>query len=209
MPGGTMDLLTAYRRSLYGFTQRVAQVRPHQWSAPTPCVDWDVHALVQHLVERDLRTPPVLEGATPEQVESRFRGDLLGDDPAAAVLAAAAAAADAVAVPGAMKRTVRLSVGDAPATEYVYQLLADHLVHTWDLAVAVGVDPRLDPDAVRLCAGWFADREDVYRAGGAIGPRVPVPVTADPQDRLLGAFGRDPRWSAHGEERGAAPAWAR
>lgn len=189
-----MDLLTAYRRSLFGFTQRVAQVRPHQWSAPTPCVEWDVRALVNHLVGEDLWTVPMFEGATIDEVGNRFEGDLLGEDPATAATGAATAAEAVVAAPGAMKRTVRLSFGDTPATEYVYQLLADHLVHTWDLAMAVGVDPRLDPDAVRLCANWFADREDVYRAGGAIGPRVPVPVTADPQDRLLGAFGRDPNW---------------
>mgnify|MGYP001351422529 CR=1 FL=1 len=190
-----MDLLTAYRRSLFGFTQRVAQVRPHQWSVPTPCVEWDVRALVNHLVGENLRTVPLLEGATPEEAGDGLTGDLLGDDPAAVATTAATAAAAAVAAPGAMKRTVRLSSGDVPATEYVYRLLADHLVHAWDLAVAVGVDPRLDPDAVRLCAGWFTDREDVYRAGRAIGPRVPVPVTADPQDRLLGAFGRNPNWS--------------
>ena len=59
-----MDLLTAYRRSLFGFTQRVAQVRPHQWSVPTPCVEWDVRALVNHLVGENLRTVPLLEGAT-------------------------------------------------------------------------------------------------------------------------------------------------
>src|SRR5690606_31634596 len=161
------------------------------------------------VVEQNMRTPLTLEGDMPEQVADRFRGDLLGDDPATAATVSAAAAADAIAVPGAMKRTVHLPVGDVPAAEYVYRLLADHLVHTWDLAVSVGVDPRLDPDAVRLCAFWFADREDVYRADGVIGPRVPVAATADPQDRLLGAFGRDPRWSAQGEDRGLTPAWSR
>jgi uncharacterized protein (TIGR03086 family) len=191
-----MDLVTAYRRSLAEFTGRVAQVRPDQWSAPTPCADWDVRTLVNHLVNEDRWTVPILAGATIAEVGDRFDGDLLGDDPAASAADAARQAEDAVTAPGAMDRTVHLSFGDTPAPEYIYQLLADHLVHSWDLAAAIGADPRLDGDAVGFCAGWFTDREDMYRAGGAIGPRVPVPEEASTQDRLIAAFGRDPGWKA-------------
>jgi hypothetical protein len=45
--------------------------------------------------------------------------------------------------------TVQLSYGPGQASEYVYQLAADHLVHSWDLAVAGGQDPRMDPDGWR------------------------------------------------------------
>jgi uncharacterized protein (TIGR03086 family) len=189
-----MDLVTAYRRSLAGFTERVAQVRPDQWPEPTPCDDWDVRALVNHLVNEDLWTPPLVEGRTIAEVGDRFDGDLLGDDPAGSAARAARQAEDAVAAPGALARTVHLSFGDAPATEYIYQLLADHLVHSWDLAVATGSDPRLDDGAVGVCADWFADREDVYRGAGVIADRVPVPEPASAQDRLIAAFGRDPAW---------------
>jgi hypothetical protein len=78
----------------------------------------------------------------------------------------------------------------------VHQLFADHLIHGWDLAAAVGADRRLDPELVDLCAAWFADREDTYRSAGAVGARVEVPVGASAQDRLLAAFGRDPAWAA-------------
>ena len=50
--------------------------------------------------------------------------------------------------------------------EYVHQLAADHLVHGWDLAVATGGDTRLDPALVAEVAGWYADREDLYRQAG-------------------------------------------
>jgi uncharacterized protein (TIGR03086 family) len=191
-----MDLVTAYRRSLAGFTARVGQVRPEQWSGPTPCAGWDVRTLVNHLANEDLWTAPLLAGATIAEIGDRFDGDLLGADPAASATAAAQQAEAAAAAPGALEREVHLSFGDAPAAEYLHQLLADHLVHAWDLAVAIGADPRLDPAAVELCAGWFAGREDMYRVGGVIGPRVPVPDGASTQDRLLGAFGRDPAWRA-------------
>ena len=45
-----MDLIDLYRRSLAQFADRVRQVRPDQWSAPTPCSDWDVRGLVNHVV---------------------------------------------------------------------------------------------------------------------------------------------------------------
>jgi uncharacterized protein (TIGR03086 family) len=87
---------------------------------------------------------------------------------------------------------VHLSFGDTPAEEYVRQLFADHLIHGWDLAVAIGADRTIDPEALRECQDWFADREKLYRDSGVVGPRVDVGPDASPQDRLLAAFGRDP-----------------
>ena len=65
--------------------------------------------------------------------------------------------------------TVHLSYGDEQPAEYVRQLAADHLVHAWDLAAATGGDRTLDPELVDEVAAWFAEREELYRAGGAVG----------------------------------------
>ncbi|GHJ48730.1 TIGR03086 family protein [Catellatospora sp. TT07R-123] len=191
-----MDLLTAYRTSLDGFTQRVGEVGPEAWAEPTPCPDWNVNELVNHLVGEDRWTPPMFGGSTIADVGDRFSGDLLGDDPHTAAVDAAWQARQAVEAPGALDRTVFLSFGETPATEYLHQLTADHLVHTWDLAAAAGLDRRLDPDAVAFIAAWFADREREYRHAGVIGPAVAVPADAGPQDRLIAAFGRDPAWTS-------------
>lgn len=188
-----MELFELYRRSLAGFTNRVRLVEPGQWGAPTPCRDWDVRELVNHVVGEDRWTAPIFAGATIAEVGDRFDGDLLGDDPAGSATAAADEAEAAVAEPGALDRIVHLSFGDTPAEEYVSQLLADHLIHGWDLAVATGSDPRLDPEVVAACAAWFTEREDSYRQSGAIGPRVETD-SGDPQDQLIAAFGRDPAW---------------
>ncbi|MEV4415055.1 TIGR03086 family metal-binding protein [Catellatospora sp. NPDC049609] len=190
-----MDLLNGYRASLAEFTERVAQVSPQQWAEATPCPDWDVRALVNHLVGEDRWTVPMFAGARIADVGDRFSGDLLGDDPAAAAADAAREARAAVTAPGAMDRVVHLSFGDAPGSEYAYQLTADHLIHAWDLAVAIGVDPTLDPAAVKVVADWFTAEEQAYRGAGIIGPRVDLPDGADAQDRLLAAFGRDPGWA--------------
>jgi uncharacterized protein (TIGR03086 family) len=187
-----------YRRGLREFTDRVGQVRPDQWTGPTPCAGWDVRALVNHLVSEQRWSVPLFAGATIAEVGDRFEGDLLGTDPVGAALDAAEQAGRAVAEPGALERTVHLSFGDVPGLEYGRQLIADHLVHSWDLAVAIGADARLDPAAVHACAQWFVEREDLYRLGGAIGPRVEVAADRPEQDRLIGAFGRDPDWAPPG-----------
>ncbi|QOC92872.1 hypothetical protein D0Q02_03580 [Micromonospora craniellae] len=101
----------------------------------------------------------------------------------------------AAASPGALARTVHLSAGDTPAEEYLHQLLAEHLVHGWDLAVAIGADPRMDADAVAECARWFTGTVGDYRRDGLVHDRVGVPAQADEQDRLIAAFGRYPGWA--------------
>jgi hypothetical protein len=72
------------------------------------------------------------------------------------------------------------------------QLAADHLVHTWDLARALGLDPTLDPAATAVVRDWFTDNEPLYRQAGLIGPRVEVAPGSTAQDELLGMFGRTP-----------------
>ena len=184
------ELVDLHRRACAAFGARVKAVGDADWSRPTPCADWDVRELVNHLVVEDLWTPPMMDGRTIEEVGDAFDGDQLGDDPSSAWDRAVAGAEEAVAAPGAVDRTVHLSFGDTPAREYVMQLLADHAVHAWDLATAIGADDRLDPQLVDAIATWFDDREELYRSAGVIGDAVEPADAGDPQARLLARFGR-------------------
>ncbi|MEO6714765.1 MAG: TIGR03086 family metal-binding protein [Mycobacteriales bacterium] len=185
-----MDVVEMHRRSLAYFAEQTSSVRQEDWSAPSGCGEWTVRELVNHVVVEDLWTAPLLEGKTIADVGDRYDGDVLGEDPRQAYADAAAAAAAAAGQPGAMDVTAHLSFGDVPGSEYTMQLFADHLIHGWDLARAVGGNDTLDPELVSACAAWFDDREDMYRGGGAIGPRVDVEDDADPQTVLLARFGR-------------------
>jgi uncharacterized protein (TIGR03086 family) len=188
-----MDLDTLYRRTIDVWTDRVNAVGPDQWEGPTPCDGWSVRDLTNHVVGEDLWTVPLVEGGTIEEVGDRFDGDLLGDDPVRTALEAAAAATAAVGARLPQGGTVQLSYGAEQVGEYVHQLAVDHLVHAWDLAVATGGDSTLDPELVAEVQAWFADREEMYRGGGAIGPRAES--RGGPQSDLLAAFGRDSDWS--------------
>jgi uncharacterized protein (TIGR03086 family) len=137
-----------------------------------------------------LWAPPLLAGSTVAEVGDQFDGDVLGTDPKAAWTVASAEAVRAAEADGAMDRTVHLSFGDFPGRDYALQLFADHLIHAWDLACAIGADEHLDPELVDPCATWFAAVEDAYRSAGAVAERPPVPAGADAQTRLLAQFGR-------------------
>src|SRR4051794_8510106 len=186
-----MDLDTLYERAVAGWTAQLAHVDASQWGRQTTCTDWTVRDLVNHVTGEDLWAVPLVQGSTIEEVGDRFDGDVLGDDPGATSRAAATAAVTAIGSRLPDGGTVHLSYGEEQVEEYVRQLVADHLVHGWDLAVSVGASPRLDPEVVAEVAPWFAEREELYRSVGAVGPRTGT--YDDPQDDLIAGFGRDPR----------------
>ena len=132
--------------------------------------------LVHHVVEEQRWAPPLFAGATIAEVGDRFAGDLLGADPVATLDEASRAALAAAEAPGALDRTVHLSFGDVDAAEYAMQLAADHLIHAWDLAVALGERP----DA--RCRGGDGD-PGLVRTGGA-------PLPRGGADRAQGAAAR-------------------
>ncbi|HEV7758789.1 MAG TPA: TIGR03086 family metal-binding protein [Acidimicrobiales bacterium] len=190
-----MDITDLHRRTVEGFVATLAAVGD-RWDAPTPCPQWNVRSLVNHVVGEDLWTVPMMGGATIADIGDRFDGDVLGDDPLATGRGAAEAAIIATASGVVAGQMVHLSFGDTPAEEYAYQLAADHLVHGWDLAMAVRSDPQLDDDLVEALADWFAEREELYRSSGAIADRPTSATSTCPADDLLLAFGRHPAWSA-------------
>ncbi|TCJ30090.1 TIGR03086 family metal-binding protein [Nocardioides jejuensis] len=187
-----MDVRTLHRATVDRWQQLLDGVPENAWEAPTPCTEWDVRALVNHVVGEELWLPPLLSGMTIAEVGDRFDGDLLGTDPKDA----GRRAADAAVTSGdgvADGDRVQLSYGEEAATEYLMQLAADHLIHGWDLAAASGQDRGLDPELVEAVAVWFRDREELYRAASIIGPRGTL--TSDPAADLLAAFGRATEWS--------------
>ena len=168
----------------------VLTVDTTQLRSPTPNSQWDLRALVHHLVEENRWAVPLLAGRTIVDVGDALAGDLIGDDLREAWTSSAGDACDAVTVCD-LDAPVHVSFGTITAAEYVGQLFADLVVHAWDVAVSIGADAELDPDLVAACAQWFEARADAYRGAGVVAPPVPVAEDADAERRLLAAFGRD------------------
>ena len=75
-----MDVPELHRRSIDAFGARLHAVKDDQWGLPTPCQDWNVRTLVNHIVSENLWTAPLFSGQTIAEVGDRFEGDLLGED---------------------------------------------------------------------------------------------------------------------------------
>src|SRR2546427_13190602 len=90
-----MDVVELHNRTVANFAELVTGVGSRQWSAPTPCSDWDVRALVNHVVGEERWTVPLMEGKTIADVGDALDGDLLADDPARAASVPARQAAGA------------------------------------------------------------------------------------------------------------------
>ena len=187
-----MDLNTLYHRTVEAWADRVNAVGPDQWDEPTPCRDWTVRDLVNHVVGEDRWTVPLVEGQTIADVGTSLDGDLLGEDPVSSALSAAREASNRVAERLPEAGVVHVSYGDIPIGDYVHELAADHLIHSWDLAAATGGDTRLDPHLVTELAEFFAGREGFYREVGVIGPRAVS--HGGLQSDLLAVTGRDSEW---------------
>ena len=183
------EMTELHSRACDQVATRIALVAADQWDLPTPCTEWNVRALVGHVVSGTSWVAPLVEGATIAEVGDRFDGDLLGDDPVGAWHRAAAAAVGACGEDGAMDRLVHLSSGDAPASDYVAERILDLVMHAWDLSRAIGADERLDPELVEVARKVLAEKADLWRRYGALGPAVETEPGAT-QTQLLAESGR-------------------
>ena len=169
----------------------IGRVRPEQATLPTPCSSWDVHALVDHIVQ-DVRFFTARASDT-----EPGEGDAIGDDWAGAYRQAADALLAAWQRPGALERTVRMPFGELPARWVIGQQVTDLAVHTWDVAKATGQPTDLDGEVGQLALDWGRENlKPQFRgdeaSGRDFGAEVPVPGDAPLYDRLAGLFGRDP-----------------
>lgn len=182
------DTAARFRNLSRLFLARAREVPPDAWERPAPCEGWVARDVVEHLVE--WAPSMILEGPglpLPRVPDVR-------QNPAGAwhaVSDAIQAALDDPEIAGREfdMRIGRFSVRDAVATF----VLADILIHTWDLSRAAGLDESLDPVEVRRALGGMSQMDpEVLVAGGQFGPAVAVPDDADEQTRLIALTGRRP-----------------
>ena len=193
-----MDVLAAHRSALKQFSERVEAIHPSQWHSPTPDTDWDVSALVDHLVTEQLWVPDLLAGRTVAEISQTgdfgADGDNLGDDPKAAWAAAAERSQAAWVAEGAIDRSVLLSRGPTPAAGYCWELIFDLVVHSWDLAAAIGGSHDLPNDLVSIVLEQVRPMKDMLAGSGMFAPAIDVPGCTDDLTELLALTGRNRYW---------------
>ena len=183
---------SSFERAVRECGIRMDGVEGNRWASPSPCSEWDVKGVANHVVNELLWVPPLLAGKTIAEVGDQFDGDVLGDDPAAAYRAAADAAIDAANAPGAREAVAHLSFGDFSGADYLAQISTDLTLHMWDLSRGSGQAEDLDPALVQEAHDFLAPQVEEWRSFGAFGAAVDVAPDASVQDRLLAISGRNP-----------------
>ena len=185
-----MDIAEVHAAALDATRVLVAGVGDDQWTLATPCEDWDVRALVNHLVTGNEWAAVRGAGNTIEAVGDRLDGDVLGDDPLAAYDASARRAAAVFRAPGALAAPCAVSYGPVPGEVYAGHRLLDTVLHGWDLARATGQPTGLDPALVEAALAVLLPQADLLAGSGAFGNPTDPGEDVDPQLRLLALTGR-------------------
>lgn len=176
-----------------------ATIHDDQWDSPTPCAEWTVRDLLAHMTTENRGFAAAARGETTSR--DAWQDRPFSDDPrrdyaesADEVVTAFAAAEPEFWLPN-IHETFRF-----PAKQAIGFHLLDYVVHSWDVAAALGRTIALEDDLV-AAAQEVADRdvpdgERRRRPNPGFQPPVTPTDDASPLTRLLAFLGRDPQWKA-------------
>lgn len=171
----------------------VAAVADDQWSAPTPCTEWSVRELVNHMTAGNHLFASALHGHPLPVAAVAAPPDLLGPDPAGSFHAAADALVQAFAAPGALDTEVDLPIRRMPAAEALNLRTVEIITHGWDLAHATGQQTRYDDAVVEEQIAFSrALLPHIPEGRTPFAPPQSVAEDAPPIDRLVALLGRTP-----------------
>jgi len=173
----------------------IDRIAADQWTAPTPCTEWNVRDLVNHLVGMNLVLVALLEdGQRPER-----GADRLGADPGGAYRRSAAALQAAAARPGVLEASqatpVATPLGVATGAGRLQWRIADLLTHGWDLVQATGVAAELPDDLAEQALTFVQAQLPGQQRAGRFADPQPIPDTAPVLDRLAAYTGRPVPWT--------------
>ena len=183
-PGPLADL----DRALSGAEAIVSGIKPDQWTAPTPCAELDVRAIVNHLVTGNQTFAAWVTGTSPPARDA----DLLGSDPLAALRESGDQLRTAFGAPGALDEIYKAPKRAVPGAILAQIRILEQLGHGWDLARATG-QPADFPEDVAERALAVARQNLASRPAGPdapYGPELAAPDGAPVIDQLAAFLGR-------------------
>jgi uncharacterized protein (TIGR03086 family) len=180
--GGTMDPRTQLDEIGPLLAGVVGNIDPEQLDLPTPCADFTVRGVLQHMIGGATAFTAAFNGESPGVAETT--DVLAGFGPALGALA------EAVNRPDALDQTIDAPFGPTPGEAFARFIALDGLVHGWDLAVATG---QLYEPSDRLVAdveSFARQAVDPLRDGDTFQDAAPAPADAAPIERLAAFTGR-------------------
>jgi uncharacterized protein (TIGR03086 family) len=175
------DAIKIYETVKQQARARIGAVKDDQMGNSTPCSDWDVAALIEHMVKAQTGLAGTVSG-----------GEVAAEGTSLERLdTAAAAMVQAVNTPGGLDKQVKRGDNMVPASQMFSIAIMDLGIHSWDLAKATAQDTAFDADVV----------EFLFPVAEGLGQRPPSPAFAPPvdaakrasrQDQIIAMTGRTP-----------------
>ncbi len=189
---GNGDMGALHGRALRQAGEVVAGVRPEQMHDPTPCAQWDVHTVINHIIGGNYMYAEIAAGRSVDM--SPPHPDLVGEDAAASYESSRAALASSIAAQGALQRMWALPFAEVPGPVGRNIHLLELVAHTWDVARATGQLDRLDPELADAAHGvaTMAVPQARSEEGHPFGPEREAADGAGPYDRMAAFLGRTP-----------------
>lgn len=167
-------------------------VSPDQLGASTPCQQWQVRPLANHLLQ--VATALSLAGRRQPVPADIWESDLMSDDWTGRLDEQARRAIEAWSQPSAWEGTVSLGSTQMPAGMMATMLTSDLVIHSWDLARATGQEYACLDDTAEMARVFVEQMGEQGRGMGIFAEPVHVPDGAPALDRAVGLSGRDPAW---------------
>jgi uncharacterized protein (TIGR03086 family) len=181
--------------SVVATLQPVVRAVPDEMlEAPTPCAEFDVRAVANHMLGtieamRRVGASEALDpddpwGTNGDNVTERWREELGEKLSGFAQAWSDPAAWEGDAMGGAMPKQL---IGDMGFVEVV--------LHGWDLARGSGQEITYDVEAITTALAVMEQIGEQGRSMRAFGPEVPLPHDASAFEQVLAKAGRNPGWS--------------
>lgn len=189
-PEDSVDILELDRRAIDATGSIISGLTDDQLDLPTPCSEWTVRDVIEHLVTNATKHVASITGTRIEAPDG---------DPGERFQAVSTHLTATLSTPGALEVPVDLGeygTFDGPVAIRVHFI--DVLVHGWDIGQALGgitLDEELARPALRI-AERYPDTEPTRGPGRAFAARQPVPDDAPTDLRLVATLGRLVRWPA-------------
>lgn len=183
----TENILALYHRAADLAVGIVDGVGAGQLGDPTPCREWNVRMVMNHVVSGNLFFVHLATGSPPPG-----RGaDHLGEHPRTVFGDSVRAVSTAFDADGFLDRVIAAPFGEAPGRRLVDMRRNELTVHTWDLARATGQPAGFDPEVIAACLASYAASPALKdRASAPFDAEQPAPPGATGADRLAAFLGR-------------------
>jgi uncharacterized protein (TIGR03086 family) len=185
-----MDAIERIEKATQQASKAVNAVKPDQLGDPTPCSEFDVRGLLNHLIGGLGMLTTAASGGKAVTPDSDLVGD--GSDVGSRYDAGRTKLLEAIRADGVLERTWEMPFGALPGQVMASIAFMEHVTHAWDVAKATGQDTTLPTELAQECLDVVTPMDAMLRTPGVCGPPVAVPDDASLTDRLVAFMGRQP-----------------